>query len=63
MLGIGIGNRNILRHTAADIELRYQASRDLQLSLSLSAQFGASEVGPRSSNQYHALAGVSWMLR
>lgn len=63
MLGLGISNRNIFHETAADMELRYQASPSLQLSLSASVQAGASDYGLDATDEIHALAGISWMLK
>ncbi len=61
LLGVGVGNTNLVYQRSADFELRYQANPNLQLTVQASSKLGMSDVG--TSNQVHALAGISWTIR
>ena len=59
--GVGFGNNNSAHRFAGDLELRYLANPNLQLSARLGGTFGFQSTD--YSAQAHALLGVHWTLR
>lgn len=59
--GVGFGNNNSAHRFAGDLEFRYLANPNLQLSARLGGTFGFQSTD--YSAQAHALLGVHWTLR
>lgn len=59
--GVGFGNNNSAHRFAGDLEFRYLANPNLQLSARLGGTFGFQSTD--YSSQAHALLGVHWTLR
>lgn len=59
--GVGFGNNNSAHRFAGDLEFRYLANPNLQLSARLGGIFGFQSTD--YSSQAHALLGVHWTLR
>lgn len=59
--GVGFGNNNSAHRFAGDLEFRYLANPNLQLSTRLGGTFGFQSTD--YSSQAHALLGVHWTLR
>ena len=59
--GVGFGNNNSAHRFAGDLEFRYLANPNLQLSARLGGTFGFQSTD--YSAQAHALLGVHWILR